>query len=59
MALHDVNLAARCCDHALLLDRGSAVAGTAEQLLTGERLSALYGVPLKTLHDDGRSFFVT
>ena len=59
MALHDVNLATRCCDHALLLDRGSAVAGPAEQLLTGERLSALYGVPLKTLRDDGRSFFVT
>jgi iron complex transport system ATP-binding protein len=59
MALHDVNLAARCCDHALLLDRGSAAAGPAEQLLTGERLSALYGVSLRTLRDDGRNVFVT
>ena len=59
MALHDVNLATRCCDHVLLLDRGSAVAGPAEQLLTGERLSSLYGVSLRTLHDDGRSVFVT
>ena len=59
MALHDVNLAARCCDHALLLDRGDGEAGPAEQLLTGERLSALYGVSLKTLRDDGRSVFVT
>ena len=58
MALHDVNLAARYCDHVLLLDRGSAVAGPAAQLLTSERLSALYGVPLRSLSDDGRSVFV-
>ena len=58
MALHDVNLAARCCDHVLLLDRGTALAGPARELLTGERLSALYGVGLRTLRDDGRSYFV-
>ena len=59
MALHDVNLAARCCDHVLLLDRGEAQAGPAERLLTAERLSVLYGVSLRTLRDDGRSIFVT
>jgi iron complex transport system ATP-binding protein len=58
MALHDVNLAARCCDHVLLLDRGTALTGPASELLTAERLSALYGVALKTLRDDGRSYFV-
>jgi len=59
MALHDVNLASRYCDHVLLLDRGSAVAGPAADLLTNERLSDLYGVPLKSVRDNGRSVFVT
>jgi iron complex transport system ATP-binding protein len=58
MMLHDVNLAARYCDHALLLQRGSALAGPAEELLTAERLSRLYGVMLKTLSDEGRHVFV-
>jgi len=58
MALHDVNLAARYCDHVLLLDRGMANTGPAEELLTSERLSALYGVPLRSLREDGRSIFV-
>jgi len=58
MVLHDVNLAARYCDHALLLDRGSALAGTATELLTSERLTALYGVALRALRADGRSVFV-
>ena len=59
MALHDVNLASRCCDHVLLLDRGEAAAGPCASLLTGECLSALYGVPLRSLSDGGRSVFVT
>ena len=58
MVLHDVNLAARYCDHALLLERGSALAGPAEELLTAQRLSRLYGVTLKTLRDEGRRVFV-
>jgi iron complex transport system ATP-binding protein len=49
MVLHDVNLAARCCDHALLLDGGAAEAGPAHELLTAERLSRLYGVPLQAI----------
>jgi iron complex transport system ATP-binding protein len=47
MALHDVNLAARCCDRVLLLGEGEALAGTASELLTAERLSSLYRVPLR------------
>ena len=58
MVLHDVNLAARYCDHALLLDRGSAVAGSASELLTSERLTALYGVALRTFRDGARPVFV-
>jgi len=58
MALHDVNLATRCCDHVLLLDGGIATAGRAEELLTSERLSALYGVQLRSVRDNGRTIFV-
>lgn len=59
MALHDINLASRCCDHVLLLDRGTATAGPCASLLTSERLSALYGVPLRSLSDGGPNVFVT
>ncbi len=49
MVVHDVNLALRYCDQALLLSAGEAVAGPAPALLTAERLSSLYGVPLRAL----------
>ena len=49
MVVHDVNLALRYCDHALLLSGGETFAGPAPALLTPERLSALYGVPLRAL----------
>jgi iron complex transport system ATP-binding protein len=47
MVVHDVNLATRYCDHALLLADGDAVAGPAQELLTAERLSAVYRVSLR------------
>jgi len=49
MAVHDVNLALRYCDHALLLSGGEALAGPAPALLTAERLSGLYRVSLRAL----------
>jgi iron complex transport system ATP-binding protein len=58
MVLHDVNLARRFCDYVLILDRGRAVAGTAVELLTAERLSSVYGVELKSLAEGGETFFV-
>jgi iron complex transport system ATP-binding protein len=57
MVLHDVNLAVRCCDHALLLDGGAAQAGPARELLTAERLSRLYGVPLRAVATEGGPVF--
>ena len=57
MVMHDVNLALRYCDRALLLSAGEAVAGRAVELLTSERLSRLYGVPLQELDTShGRVF---
>jgi iron complex transport system ATP-binding protein len=41
--LHDLNLAAAHADRLILLDGGRAVAtGTPTEVLTGERLSAIY-----------------
>jgi iron complex transport system ATP-binding protein len=58
MVLHDVNLARRFCDHVLMLDQGTAIAGPAPELLTAERLSKIYGVALKTLAEGEEIFFV-
>ena len=57
MVLHDVNLAARYCDHALLLTDGDALAGPARELLTAERLSAVFGVSLKAVAGPRGSVF--
>ncbi len=55
MTLHDVNLAARFCDHLLLLfGNGEARAGSAPELLDNSLLSRLYGHPVRCL-DDGRT----
>jgi len=58
MVLHDVNLARRFCDHVLMLDQGTAIAGPAAELLTAERLSKIYGVALKTLGQGEELCFV-
>lgn len=60
MALHDVNLAARYCDHALLLfGDGTWLAGHAAELLTETTLSRLYGHPVRALAGpDGHAAFL-
>ena len=48
MALHDVNLARRYCDYALLMFAdGTTATGKMETLLDSATLSRLYGYPLK------------
>ena len=48
MVLHDVNLAARLADHAVLLHgEGRACTGTTADVLTTANLEALYGHPLE------------
>ena len=49
-SLHDLNAAARLATHALLLTgRGGWVAGPAADVLTAERLSALFDTPIDAL----------
>jgi len=45
VALHDLSLAARYCQRALLLKNGASLAcGTAREVLTPERIAQAYGV---------------
>ncbi|MBG0851589.1 ABC transporter ATP-binding protein [Streptomyces spinoverrucosus] len=45
VALHDLNLAARYCDHIVVLDHGEvAAAGTPEAVLTPDLIKSVYGV---------------
>ncbi len=53
MVLHDVNLAARCADHALLLQGDAHIeAGACGDVLRTARLEALYGQTLRQVSDD-------
>jgi len=59
MTLHDVNLASRFCDHALMLfGNGEHAAGPIDSMLTESMLSRLYCQSLKAVDLDGRRFFI-
>ena len=59
MVLHEPALAWRFCDRALLLHAGGQTEiGTTREMLTAERLSALYQHPLQALELDGRIAFI-
>jgi len=51
-ALHDLNLAIRFCDHLLVLAGGRVVAsGPPAEILTPQRILAIWGVHARLLHD--------
>ena len=59
LCLHDVNLAARWCDHLLLLyPDGRACWGEAEKMLEPSALEDLYGQPLVAARVNGSRVFV-
>ena len=59
MVLHEPGLAARYCDRVVLLaPEGAVKVGSVAELLTSDALSALYGLPLRTIDDRGRPWFV-
>jgi iron complex transport system ATP-binding protein len=56
-AMHDLSLAGQYADRLLLLDRGAVVgAGTAEEVLTEERLGAFYGAAVHVLRENGNVY---
>lgn len=59
-SLHDLNAAVRLATHALLLDgRGGWIAGAADEVLTADRLSALFGTLIDHLRSTAEAgFFV-
>src|SRR6185369_4991452 len=55
MVLHEPALAWRFCDRALLIHGdGTSESGPVRDMLTAERLSALYQYPLQAIECDGR-----
>lgn len=59
LCLHDLNLAARCCDNILLLfPDGSACWGPAPIMLKTSALEKLYGTPLTAIENNGQRFFI-
>lgn len=58
MVLHDVNLAARYCDHVLLLyGNGEAEHGPTERILTTANLARLYAHPMSAVNTARGDFF--
>lgn len=58
LSLHDVNLALRCCTHALLYLPGGHVAGPLDEVLTPALLSLAYGCDMRELTADGQRHFL-
>jgi iron complex transport system ATP-binding protein len=59
MVMHDINLALRYADRALLLfGEGKALEGPAEAVLAADKLSKLYGYPLREVPDGAGRHFV-
>ncbi|MFK0166494.1 ATP-binding cassette domain-containing protein [Rhizobium sp. NPDC090279] len=51
VVLHDVNMAARFCDHIIALHSGRIIAnGPPEDILTSEALRAIYGLDMHIVH---------
>ncbi|MFP4138363.1 MAG: ATP-binding cassette domain-containing protein [Halomonas sp.] len=54
IVLHDINMAARYCDHLVALHGGRLLAqGTPEEMMNGETLQAIYGIPMHVMTHPG------
>jgi len=52
VVLHDINMAARFCDHIVALRHGRILMqGAPRDIMTGPNLQAIYGVPMNVLQD--------
>lgn len=59
MALHDVNLAARYCDHVLMMfANGEVKLGECDTLLRADTLSTLYGYDIEQIDANGKIVFI-
>jgi zinc/manganese transport system ATP-binding protein len=51
LVAHDINPLIECLDKVIYVANGRVATGTPDDVLTSERLSALYGVPVEVLRD--------
>jgi zinc/manganese transport system ATP-binding protein len=51
LVAHDINPLIRCLDKVIYIANGRVATGTPTEVLTTERLTELYGVPVEVLHD--------
>lgn len=59
MALHDVNLVARYCDHVLMMfTSGEVKMGESTSLLQADTLSTLYGYEIEQINTEGKTIFM-
>jgi len=58
MVVHELHLALRYADHAIAMGAGRAVSGAADDILTPQRLSALYGHRLVAVGNGAARTFV-
>lgn len=59
MVLHDINIAARFCDHLILLfGDGVTQIGTKEAMMTEHQLTHLYGHPIIHIQGEGQGAFL-
>lgn len=57
MAIHDLNLAVRYCNHIVLIQGGKIFAEGGKEILTPENIHQLYGVDVKIINDGGHVLF--
>lgn len=59
MALHDVNLVVRYCDHVVMMfANGEVKTGESDKLLSADTLSDLYGYNIECIEQNGRKLFI-
>lgn len=59
MIMHDVNLATRYCDHALLLfDDGEHMTGHCHEVINRDNIGRLYDYPMRCLEDSGKEIYL-
>lgn len=58
IAIHDLNLAARYCNHIILINNGKIFAEGGREILTPENIHKLYGVDVKIIDDGEHIVFI-
>jgi iron complex transport system ATP-binding protein len=58
IAIHDLNLAVRYCNHITMLNGGEIFAEGGKDILTTENIHKLYGVDVKLINDGNHILFV-